>query len=173
MIVFFVIGWVFLAAAFVAAAFETMAFMVSGTGGLMLSAFDLWYTYWPGNLVVTQVIIERDFHPFLWDPVLLTALQLPAWGILGAPGMALIWSCRPRRASDPEEELDEEALFLYDALAEQALAEGIDPDEDDMAPDHGLDDELIGDGVTITDSVEEFMGDLDTAPLDGGGNDDR
>ena len=170
MIIFFVVGWVLVIAAFIAAAFETMAFLQSGTGGLMISAFELWYTYWPGNLVVTQVIIERDLHPFLWDPVLLTVLQLPAWGILGAPGMALIWSFRPRRAGDPEEELDEEDLFLYDALAEQALVEGVDPDEDDMAPDHGLDDEFIGDGVTISDPAVDFMGDVDTSGFDDGGD---
>lgn len=170
MIIFFVVGWVLVIAAFIAAAFETMAFLQSGTGGLMISAFELWYTYWPGNLVVTQVIIERDLHPFLWDPVLLTVLQLPAWGILGVPGMALIWSFRPHRAGDPEEELVEDDLFLYDALAEQARADGYDPDEDDMAPDHGPDDEYIGDGVTISDPAEDFMGDVDPSAIDDGGD---
>jgi len=157
--IFFLIGCVLLVAAFVAAALETMAFMQSGTGSLVISAYDLWYTYWPGHLVVAQIKVEQALHPLVWDPLIVTVLQLPAWALLGVPGMAFLWYFRPRRPGDPQERLEEETLYLYDALAEQAQAEGYDPDDDDMAPDHGLDDELDGEGVTITKSADDYLDD--------------
>ena len=160
MIAFFLLGVVFVLAAFLAAAYETVAQFQVGVGGMVLSAYDLCYTYWPGKLVVAQVLVERHLHPLVWDPVITAILHLPAWLILGAPGMTLLWNFRPARPGDPQDRLEEETLYLYDALAKQAREEGYDPSEDDMAPDHGPEGEFDGEDVTIGGSFEDYEGDL-------------
>ncbi|MEE9544805.1 MAG: hypothetical protein V3V55_04310 [Rhodospirillales bacterium] len=126
--VLFYLGYALLAAAFFAGAAEIAAHGIGGTRSPVLSAYDTWYTLWPSSLIVSRIIIERDLAPFLWDPVLVTVLSLPAWMILGIPGAALAWFFHPKRHGDgvTKEELSkyEESLFLYDRLSEQAKAEG-------------------------------------------------
>ncbi len=128
----FYLGYGLLAAAFFAGAAEIAAHGIGRTKSLFLSAYDTWYTLWPGNLIVSRIIIERDFAPFLWDPVLVTVLSLPAWMILGIPGAALVWFFHPRRRGDgvTKEELSqyEESFFLYDKLCEQAKEDGYTDD---------------------------------------------
>ena len=55
-------------------------------------AFDLW----PERMALLQPAIERNLHPLLWDPVLLSALKLPGWLILGAAGAVLFYAGRRR-----------------------------------------------------------------------------
>ncbi len=125
------LGWALLVAAFLAAALDVGARALGAEGGLWISAHDLWYTYRPGNLVVTQILVERHLHPLLWDPVAVTVLALPAWALFGIPGGALIWFFRPPRL--PEPDIDEDRMLLFDALAKRAEEEGFD-DEDPGFP---------------------------------------
>jgi hypothetical protein len=37
-----------------------------------------------------QAVVQRFLHPLLWDPVIATILQWPAWSLLGAPAAVLI-----------------------------------------------------------------------------------
>jgi hypothetical protein len=141
------LGWVLLAGAFVSGAYETMARVQGAEAGAFLSAYDLWYTLWPGKLVITQILVERHLHAELWEYLAVPVLSLPAWLLLGGPGVALTWHFRPRHAE--EDEADEESLFVFDALAKAAREEeGYDHREDDMAPDHGPFDDIDLDGGT-------------------------
>ncbi len=95
--VLFYLGYGLLAAAFLVGAAEIAAHGIGGTRSPVLSAYDTWYTFWPDTLIVSRIIIERDLAPFLWDPVSVTVLSLPAWMILGLPGAALAWLFHPKR----------------------------------------------------------------------------
>ena len=134
--ILFLLGWILLAGAFLVGAYETMARVQGAAAGGILSAYDLWYTLWPGKLVVTQILVERHLHAVFWEYLAVPVLSLPAWLLLGGPGVTLAWRFRPRGSED--EEADEDSLFVYDALAKAAEEEDdYDHREDDMAPDHG------------------------------------
>ncbi len=144
MIVLFYFGWLLLVLAFIAGAAESVVRQGPGSG-ILVPAYDLWYTIWPGGLVITQIRIEK-FAPLLWDPVLVSVLAIPAWALLAGPGSALAWYLRPNRILTRDQIEDmrkhEESLMLYDELARAALAEGADINDDDMAPDHSGHDAL-------------------------------
>jgi hypothetical protein len=125
MIVFYALGLILVALAFFAAATETATTGLSGTQGLFISALDLWQARAPDSLEAARAAFEEQGLSGLWDPVLTTILFLPAWLVLGAPGMALIIICRPppQDAMGVETAIDEDSLSLYDRLAEAAEEE--------------------------------------------------
>jgi hypothetical protein len=45
----------------------------------------------PGKLALAQAFVERQVHPFIWDPVLVDLMRLPVWLALGAVGCLAIW----------------------------------------------------------------------------------
>jgi len=141
----FYLGWVLVICAFVAAAAEQLVRVYPGGAAILTPAYDLWYTLWPGGLTVTQIKVER-LSPWLWDPAIKTVLAVPAWFLIGAPGVVLAWFCRPGRVMTRSERVDyqkhAESLFLYDELAKEAKAEGYAVGPDDMSPDHGGHDTL-------------------------------
>jgi hypothetical protein len=40
---------------------------------------EIWFAVSPETLNIVQAGIQRGLHPALWDPVMQTLLQLPAW----------------------------------------------------------------------------------------------
>ncbi|MGH6835803.1 MAG: hypothetical protein ACREC9_09710 [Methylocella sp.] len=44
----------------------------------------------PGKLALVQTFVERRVHPFLWDPVLVDLMRLPAWLAVGVIGLLAI-----------------------------------------------------------------------------------
>ena len=40
----------------------------------------------PGKLALAQAFVERQVHPFVWDPILVDLMRLPAWLAVGAIG---------------------------------------------------------------------------------------
>tara|TARA_B100000513_G_scaffold109466_1_gene47444 strand:- start:22 stop:567 length:546 start_codon:yes stop_codon:yes gene_type:complete len=162
----FYLGWALLLAAFASGAAEALVHADPGRGRKLVTAYDLWYTIWPGNLVITQIRVER-LSPELWASVIRPALDFPAWMLFGLPGAVLTWFCRPRRPLTADEEQDlrdrEESMFLYDELAEQAKAEGY-TDGDDMEPTH--DNQLFLDeaGITHAESEADYDIDMDNLP---------
>lgn len=117
-------GWVLVVLACFGAIAETAAHMGPNAGGFFLSAYDVWYALWPGNLVVTKIRLESLLGPWAWDPVMVGLLAVPAWALFGVPGAVLVWFGRPR--GQPEADAsreEEESLFLFDSLAEHAEAE--------------------------------------------------
>ncbi|PIW25671.1 MAG: hypothetical protein COW30_18830 [Rhodospirillales bacterium CG15_BIG_FIL_POST_REV_8_21_14_020_66_15] len=164
--ILFYLGWALLLAAFAAGAAEGLVRADPGRGLHPVSAHDLWYRLWPGNLVVTQIRVER-LSPELWSAVVRPVLDLPAWILTGLPGVLLTWLCRPRRTLTPDEEQDlrerEESMFLYDELAARAREDG-HVDDDDMAPSHESQHFLDEAGLTHADSEEDYDIDMDGLP---------
>ena len=169
--VLFYLGWALLLAAFASGAAEALVKAEPGRGLHLVSAHDLWYTVWPGNLVVTQIRVER-LSPELWSAVIRPLLDLPALILTGVPGGALAWLCRPVRPLTPDEEQDlrerEDSMFLYDELAEQAMQDGFG-DGDDMAPSHESQHFLDEAGLTYAESEDDYDIDIDSLPPPGMG----
>ncbi len=116
----FILGLALTAAALVAALAEIAARRLADDAPLLLSAYDLWSMLRPGSLIAAEAHVGR-LLPWLWDPAIVTILAFPVWLLLGPPGLLLIWRYSPRRGTS---DIDEDALFLYDRLAERARAEG-------------------------------------------------
>jgi hypothetical protein len=57
----------------------------------------VWYNLSPGSLNFSQAIIQRYLLASLWDPVIVTLLLQPAWAVLGAPGVILLYLARRSR----------------------------------------------------------------------------
>ena len=144
----FYLGWALLLAAFAAGAAEALVKAEPGRGLHLVSAHDIWYTAWPGNLVVTQIRVER-LSPELWSAVI-----------------------RPRRQLTADEVQDlqerEDSMFLYDELAEQAMQDGYG-EGDDMAPSHETQHFLDEAGLTYAESEADFDIDVDSLPPPGAG----
>jgi hypothetical protein len=45
----------------------------------------------PGKLALAQAFIERQVHPFIWDPLLVDLMRLPVWLTVGVVGCLAIW----------------------------------------------------------------------------------
>ena len=146
-----------------------------------MTAGELWYAYLPGKYLILEINLKR-ISPFLWDPVMTTVLLLPAWLILGLPGILMIARFRPRRATDlgvsTDPHYDPHSMFLFDELAARAREEGYSDDShgDDMAPRNDVYDP---DGVLTPLAPEDDLTDLGfepndaapAAPVDGPGGD--
>lgn len=164
----FYTGWLLLLAAFAGAAAETIARTLPGGMGLVLSAAELWQALWPGAYLIASIRISA-LEPQLWNPVILTLLSLPAWLLLGLPGVILAWMCRPNRllSVEAEEELQEHeaSLFLYDDLAREARKwareEGDDQSTDDRLPNHDVVDLF----ERQPDDPDDYGGDGDLGKL--------
>lgn len=165
----FYIGWLLLLVAFAAAAAETIARTLPGGTGWMLSAAELWQALWPGAYLIASIRIS-GLVPELWDPVILTILSVPAWLLLGLPGVIMAWMCRPNRilSAEAEQELQEHeaSLFLYDDLAREARKwaqdEGDDRSVDDRLPNHDVVDLF----QRQPDDPDDFGGDGDLGHVD-------
>ena len=60
---------------------------------------QLWFALDSGSLNLTQAIVQRYLHPWLWDPAFVQLLLWPAWAIPGALAIILFLLCRRRRAA--------------------------------------------------------------------------
>jgi len=171
----FYLGGLLLVLAFVAGAADVVPRSMAGGRSGIISAYELWYSAWPGSLVTTQIRIERLLSPWLWDPLLVTLLKMPAWLLLGLPGGVLAWLNRSKKQMSEAERLDlqkqEESFALYDRLAREARDAGISDREDDQLPDHAAHDVIDGRGVTTLeadyDMTIELAGDDEAAYAEG------
>jgi len=59
-----------------------------------------WFTLHASSLNTAQAAIERYVYPFLWDPLILSLLQLPTWIVFGVLGLLLYRIGRRRRRID-------------------------------------------------------------------------
>ena len=127
------IGWLLLASAFAFAAAETAAQGIAQQYGIM-SAYTVLHTLIPGELIQTKIIIQRNIHTVLWDPIIRAILFLPGWLTFGVPGIYLSWKFREGR--DMSDELDDDfPISTYDDIV--AAAEELDEHmalEEDNAP---------------------------------------
>lgn len=84
----FILGLVLLVLAVAALAYELI--LATTEGYRMIAAGELWFRLHPYSLNLSQAITQRYLLPTLWDPVIIGALQWPAWSLLGAPGAVLV-----------------------------------------------------------------------------------
>lgn len=121
----FVLALVLLAGTFASTLAEMVARQKASGSAVLMSVHDLWRLLSPGSIGALQANIETGLHPWLWDPALTAILAFPAWLLLGLPGFMLLLRFNPRRGQG---NIDEDALFLYDRLAERAREEGYGDD---------------------------------------------
>ena len=95
MIVGRAIGWLLIIAALAALAYDASG-LTRGEGFTVHAAGELWYELSPDTLNMLQAGIQRNVWPYLWDPVILNLLLLPAWVILGVLGILLVLLFRRR-----------------------------------------------------------------------------
>jgi len=122
-----------LACAFAFAVAETAAQGVARQYGIM-SAYTVLHTLILGELVQTKIIIHKNLHLVLWDPVIRAILWLPNWLTFGVLGIILAWKYRLRR--NLSDELDDDfPISTYDNIV--AAVEELDEHmalEDDYTP---------------------------------------
>ena len=92
----FMLGLLLLALAMIALFYELFA--ASSNGGYRaIAAGELWFHLHPYSLNLSQAVTQRYLLPALWDPIIISILQWPAWSILGAPGAVLAILFYPRK----------------------------------------------------------------------------
>lgn len=79
------IGYLFLCVATAALAYDGMRVIADDGYLVFTSAYQHWSTLSPSSLAETQKWIE-SMSTYLWSPVLMTVLLLPAWFVLAGIG---------------------------------------------------------------------------------------
>lgn len=93
------VGWALAAIALITLAYELSAYAETGRYRV-IPLGELWFNVHVASLNLIQAVVQRYLHPFLWDPIITTALQWPAWSLLGAPA-ALLVAVASNRRGDP------------------------------------------------------------------------
>jgi hypothetical protein len=101
MVIWRVMGWCLLIAAFVFTAGEAVVHGVLSEYGIVSSVRVL-EVLAPEFLAALQTAVAANLHPLAWDPLLISLLQLPGWILLGGPGVILAWYFRNRTAATSE-----------------------------------------------------------------------
>lgn len=152
----FYVGWTLMICAFLITATDPYLTLL-GAGGMWAPLHEVWYAYSPGTMIITQIRIEK-IAPALWDPALVTILQVPGWLLFGGPGVALAWFCRPNKVMSPdvreEFERHKDSLFIIDELSREASKdEDYNANEDDSAPVHDLFDMHESDDEDVRNAI--------------------
>ena len=82
-------GYLLVFTALAAFAYELIVGLEAGAWRI-IPVGELWFDLHVGSLNFVQAIVQRYIHPWLWDPVLSSILQWPAWSLLGGPGAILL-----------------------------------------------------------------------------------
>ena len=91
-----VLGLLTLASGFAAAVVDGTR-SIAASSIRMISFGDLAMTLFPNRFPLLGPMVERQIHPLLWDPVLLTFFHLPAWLVLAILGLFFLWMAKPPR----------------------------------------------------------------------------
>jgi hypothetical protein len=98
MMILRVLGVWLLLAAMVALTVDGTKSLASGEGQWVVTPLGKqWFDLHAASLNTLQAAVERHIVPWLWDPVILSLLQVPTWVFFGALGFALYWVGRRRR----------------------------------------------------------------------------
>jgi hypothetical protein len=71
--------------------------MMAGERLPPISTLEHWSKLAPVTLTTARTAVQRYAHPLVWDPGLVTLLQLPAWAVFGLLGVLLAYAGRRRR----------------------------------------------------------------------------
>jgi ABC-type Fe3+ transport system permease subunit len=93
--IFRALAFVFLIAALAAAIYEVLLYFGSDEYR-SYPLGQLWFDLDPGSLNLVQAVTERYIAQWLWDPVIFTLLQWPAWSVFGGIGVILLFLTRSR-----------------------------------------------------------------------------
>jgi hypothetical protein len=83
-------------AGFLAMAAAFVSLVIDGTrsiAGNTLTLTTLEQTavaFFPTKFPLLEPAIQRNIHPFLWDPVLITLFRMPTWLVIGLLGLFLL-----------------------------------------------------------------------------------
>jgi len=98
MVVFRILGVWFVLLALVALTVDATKSLAAST--LIWTSFiDQWLAIHPASFAAARGLVEAKLYPWLWDPVLITFLSLPAWLVLGGLGILIYWIGRKRPPS--------------------------------------------------------------------------
>ncbi len=92
------LGWLLLALALMAAGAEAVASLRAGEWQPMALG-QLWYDLDSGSISLMQAVVQRYLHPAIWDPGVVAVLQWPAWLVALIPAAVLLLLGRRRRGS--------------------------------------------------------------------------
>jgi len=92
-----ILGVWFLLLAMVAAVVDATKSLAGGGQLVATPMGEQWLSLSPTSLEAAKVAVEANVAPVLWDPVITTILQAPAWIVFGLLGAALYWLGRKRR----------------------------------------------------------------------------
>lgn len=84
------VGYLSVAAGFVALVIDG-ARSIANAGLRFTPVSEVLIAVVQGRYQLIQPAIERNIHPWLWDPVLLTVLRAPAAGAALVLGFMLLW----------------------------------------------------------------------------------
>jgi hypothetical protein len=89
------IGLALLAGAFAAAVIDG-ARSIAASRLIVTSLGSTLYAAFPNKMPLLQPFIERQIHPFLWNPILYHVLLAPNWAVLGLVAVILLYALRKR-----------------------------------------------------------------------------
>jgi hypothetical protein len=92
----FLAGALLMVAVF-AAANDVTRSMLAGERLPPVSTYAHWSRLAPVTLATARNAVQRNTHALVWDPVIVTVLQLPAWALFGLAGALLGYAGRRRR----------------------------------------------------------------------------
>jgi len=150
MILWRITGWCILVMAFVFTAAEAVVHGMLSEYGIV-AASKVLAVLAPDTLADMKEAVTENMSPLVWDPFMLTLLQLPGWILLGGPGVFLVWYFRDRTPGDSEIPDDYPHTTYEDivAAAEEADYDDIGlpskyRDLDDYDPTGQIDDSRPG-----------------------------
>ncbi|MFN0262335.1 hypothetical protein ACKTEK_00500 [Tepidamorphus sp. 3E244] len=97
------LGFIIFAAALITMVHDG-ALSIAASELVITSLGEMWFAYSPPGLNLTQAIIERNIHPYLWDPIMLSILKSPAALVFMV--IALIFAFLGRRRTKVRAGLD-------------------------------------------------------------------
>jgi hypothetical protein len=91
------LGVWFLLLAMVAAVVDATKSLAGGGQLVITPLGQQWSSLSQSSFEAARIWVETNIAPMLWDPVITTILQAPAWIVFGVVGAALYWLGRKRR----------------------------------------------------------------------------
>lgn len=90
------VGLILLAAAFILVVYDGTK-SIAGNSLSLTTVQALWELINPASLARLKPLVEPYARGLLWDPLTISLLAAPAWSLLGAIGILLLFLGRKRR----------------------------------------------------------------------------